>query len=63
MRKQRPLNQAEKDFEANLVEFNKEAQKIIEDRSMPMSKRRRLISLKGKALLHRPAGAQGTAVR
>jgi hypothetical protein len=58
MKKQRGATQAEKEFDAEVAKFNQEAQRILEDRSLPMSARRRLISLKGKALL-RPS-APGT---
>jgi hypothetical protein len=64
MKKQRAATQAELDFDAEVAKFNQEAQKILEDRSLPMSDRRRLISLKGKALLRRPApGSQITPSR
>ena len=55
MKKQRAVTQAERDFDAEVANFNREAQKILEDRSLPMSSRRRLITLKGKALLRRPS--------
>ena len=55
MKKQRGVTQAEKDFDAEVAKFNQEARKILDDRSLPMSERRRLISLKGKTLLRRPA--------
>ena len=55
MKKQRAVTQAERDFDAEVAKFNQEAQKILEDRSLPMSARRRLINLKGKALLRRPS--------
>ncbi len=58
MKKQRGATEAEKAFDAEVAKFNQEAQRILEDRSLPMSARRRLISLKGKALL-RPS-APGT---
>ena len=51
MKKQRAATQAERDFDVEVAKFNQEAQKILADRSLPMSARRRLISLKGKALL------------
>jgi hypothetical protein len=51
MKKQRGTTQAEKDFDAEVAKFNQEAQKIMSDRSLSMSARRRLISVKGKALL------------
>jgi hypothetical protein len=54
MKKQRVITQAERDFDAEVAKFNQEAQRILDDRSLPMSARRRLISLKGKALLRRP---------
>jgi hypothetical protein len=60
MKKQRGTTPAEKAFDVEVAKFNQEAQKILEDRSMPMSMRRRLISLKGKALL-RPAAASPQA--
>ena len=64
MRKQRPVTQAEQDFDAKVAQFNQEAQRILEDRSLPMSARRRLISNKGRALLRRPtAGVPNNAVR
>jgi hypothetical protein len=64
MKKQRPVTEAEKDFDAKVAEFNREAQKILDDRSLPMSARRRLISRKGRALLQRPAAnAQGDVAR
>jgi hypothetical protein len=64
MKKQRAVTQAERDFDAEVAKFNQEAQRILEDRSLPMSHKRRLISLKGKALLQRPAPASAiTATR
>jgi hypothetical protein len=54
MKKQRGVTQAEKAFDAEVAKFNQEARKILDDRSLSMSAQRRLISLKGKALL-RPA--------
>jgi hypothetical protein len=64
VKKQRPATQAEKDFDAEVAKFNQEAQKILDDRRLSMSERRRLISLKGKALLRRPApGSQVTSSR
>ena len=51
MKKQRGATPAEKEFDAEVAKFNQEAQKILGDRSLSMSARRRLISLKGKALL------------
>jgi hypothetical protein len=51
MKKQRGVTQAEREFDAEVAKFNQEAQKILDDRSLSMSARRRLISLKGKALL------------
>ena len=51
MKKQRGVTQAEKVFDAEVAQFNQEARKILDDRSLSMSARRRLISLKGKALL------------
>ncbi len=56
MKKQRGVTQEEKAFDAEVAHFNQEARKILDDRSMSMSARRRLISLKGKALI-RPAKA------
>jgi hypothetical protein len=56
MKKQRGVTQAEKDFDAEVAKFNQEAQKIMGDGSLSMSARRRLISLKGKALL-RPSAS------
>ena len=56
MKKQRSATQAEKEFDAEVAKFNQEAQKILGDRSLSMSAKRRLISLKGKALL-RPSGS------
>ncbi|HEX4241326.1 MAG TPA: hypothetical protein VHZ53_07945 [Steroidobacteraceae bacterium] len=69
MRKQRPATEAEKDFDAKVAQFNREAQKIMDDRSLPIGARRRLISSKGRALLRRPgpaappAGSQGDVAR
>jgi hypothetical protein len=60
MKKQRGVTQAEKEFDAEVAKFNQEARKIMDDRSLSMSARRRLISLKGKALL-RPS-ASGSEV-
>jgi hypothetical protein len=61
---QRPVTQAEKDFDAKVAQFNQEAQRILDDRSLPISARRRLISRKGRELLQRPApGAQRDAAR
>jgi hypothetical protein len=57
MKKQRGTTQAEKEFDAEVAKFNQEAQKIMDDRSLSMSARRRLISLKGKALLRPSAPA------
>ena len=64
MKKQRALTQAEKEFDAEVAKFNQEAQRILEDRSLSMNARRRLISLKGKALL-RPSvsAAQASSTR
>jgi hypothetical protein len=56
-KQQRAATQAELDFDAEVAKFNQEAQRILEDRSLPMSHKRRLISLKGKALLRGPAPA------
>jgi hypothetical protein len=64
MKKQRAITQAEKDFDAEVAKFNQEAQKILDDRSLSMSARRRLISLKGKALLRPSAsGSQQSPTR
>ena len=51
MKKQRGVTQAEKEFDAEVAKFNQEARKILDDRGLSMSAKRRLISLKGKALL------------
>jgi hypothetical protein len=51
MKKQRGVTPAEIEFDAEVAKFNQEAQRIMGDRSLSMSARRRLISLKGKALL------------
>lgn len=56
MKKQRGATQAEKAFDAKVAQFNQEARKIFDDRTLSMSARRRLISSKGKALLQ-PATA------
>jgi hypothetical protein len=56
MKKQRGVTQAEMEFDVEVAKFNQEAQKIMDDRSLSMSARRRLISLKGKALL-RPSAS------
>lgn len=56
MKKQRAVTQAEREFDAEVAKFNQEAQKILGDRSLSMSAKRRLISLKGKALL-RPSAS------
>jgi hypothetical protein len=56
MKKQRGVTQAEREFDAEVAKFNQEAQRIMGDRSLSMSARRRLISLKGKALL-RPSAS------
>jgi len=56
MKKQRGVTQAEKAFDAAVAQFNQEARKLMDDRSLTMSAKRRLISLRGKALL-RPAGS------
>ena len=56
MKKQRAATQAEREFDAEVAKFNQEARKILDDRSLSMSAKRRLISLKGKALL-RPTAA------
>jgi len=57
MKKQRGVTPAEKEFDAEVAKFNQEARKIMDDRSLSMSARRRLISLKGKALLRPYASA------
>jgi hypothetical protein len=57
MKKQRVATQAEKEFDAEVAKFNQEAQRIMGDRSLSMSARRRLISVKGKALLRPSASA------
>jgi N-acyl-D-aspartate/D-glutamate deacylase len=51
MKKQREATQAEKDFDAEVAKFNQEARRILDDRTLPMSTKRRLMRLKGKALL------------
>jgi hypothetical protein len=56
MKKQRGGTQAEKEFDAEVARFGQEARKILDDRSLSMSAKRRLISLKGKALL-RPSAS------
>jgi hypothetical protein len=62
MKKQRGVTQVEKAFDAEVAKFNQEAQKIMDDRSLSMSARRRLISLKGKALLRSAtSNSQATA--
>ena len=64
MKKQRGATQAEKEFDAEVAKFNQEAQKIMGDRNLSMSARRRLISLKGKALLRPSAsGSQSSSTR
>jgi hypothetical protein len=64
MKKQRAATQAEKDFDAEVARFNQEARQILEDQRLSMSERRRLISLKGKALLRRsPPGSQASSTR
>jgi hypothetical protein len=64
MKKQRGTTQAEKEFDAEVAKFNQEARKILDDRSLSMSARRRLISLKGKALLQPSApGSQSIPTR
>lgn len=64
MKKQRGETQAEKDFDAKVAKFNQEAQKIMDDRSLSMSARRRLIGMKGKALLSPSAsGPQPSSTR
>jgi hypothetical protein len=59
MKKQRGVTQAELEFDAEIAKFNQEARKIMDDRSLSMSARRRLISLKGKALI-RPSASVPT---
>jgi hypothetical protein len=62
MKKQRGVTQAEREFDAEVAKFNQEARKILDDRSLSMSDRRRLISLKGKALLrHSASGSQSSS--
>ena len=56
MKKQRGITPAEIEFDAEVAKFNQEAQRIMDDRSLSMSARRKLISLKGKALL-RPSAS------
>ena len=64
MKKQRGVTQAERDFDVEVAKFNQEARQILDDRSLSMSARRRLISLKGKALLRRSApGPQSSTPR
>ena len=64
MKKQRGVTQAEKEFDVEVAKFNQEARQILDDRSLSMSARRRLISLKGKALLRRSAsGSQPSTTR
>jgi hypothetical protein len=63
MKKQRGTTQAEKDFDAEVAKFNQEARKILDDRSLSMSARRRLISIKGKALLRPAPGLQASSTR
>jgi hypothetical protein len=63
MKKQRGVTQAEKAFDAQVAQFNQEAQKILDDRSLPMSARRRLITLKGKALLRPTASSSQPTTR
>jgi hypothetical protein len=59
MKRQRGVTPAEREFDAEVAKFNQEARKILDDRSLSMSAKRRLISLKGKALLRPSApGAQ-----
>ena len=41
MKKQRGVTQAEKEFDAEVAKFNQEARKILDDRSLSMSARRR----------------------
>jgi hypothetical protein len=62
MKKQRGVTQAEKEFDAEVAKFNQEARKIMDDRSLSMGARRRLINLKGKALLRPSAsGSQSSS--
>jgi hypothetical protein len=63
MKKQRGVTEAEKAFDAEVAQFNQEARKILDDRSLSMSARRRLISLKGKALLGPAAANSQQATR
>lgn len=64
MKKQRGVTQAEREFDAEVAKFNQEARQILDDRSLSMSAKRRLISLKGKALLRPPApAAQSSSTR
>ncbi len=63
MKKQRGVTPAEKAFDVEVAKFNQEAQKILEDRSLSMGARRRLISIKGKALLHPAAPVSQTTTR
>jgi hypothetical protein len=56
-KRQRPVTQAEKDFDAEVAKFNQEAKQIFDDPRLSMSERRRLVRLKGKALLGRSAPA------
>ena len=60
MKKQRGMTPAEKAFDAKVAQFNQEARKILDDRTLSMSARKKLISSKGKALL-RPAAAASQA--
>ena len=64
MKKQRGTTQAEKEFDAEVAKFNQEAQKIMADPGLSMSARRRLIGMKGKALLRPSApGPQSSSTR
>jgi hypothetical protein len=64
MKKQRGATEAEKQFDVEVAKFNQEARKILDDRSLSMSARKKLISLKGKALLRPSAsGAQSSSTR
>ena len=64
MKKQRGAAEAEKEFDAEVAKFNQEARKILDDRSLSMSARKKLISLKGKALLRPSAsGSQPSSTR
>lgn len=51
MKKPRGTTHAEREFDSEVAKFNQEARRILDDQSLSMNERRRLISLKGKALL------------